>query len=492
MESMESDKESNGSKSRIKKKIFHLKLVAPEEGGEGLPYAPEDWPKPGDTWGWRVGRRVANTGHYLDRYLYLPRRLLHHESSIGSLEKSIRRKKHGFASKLSVERYVRAAFPAADINAFFASFIWRIPAKQASINGNADGHSFSVLSEETAEHSSSDSQSDGVACKAGNKMCNSLVEQEEGSTLAAMSCDICCIEPHFCRDCCCILCCKTVNSSYGGYSYIKCEAVVSEGFSCGHVAHLNCALQTYMAGIVGGSIGLDAEYYCRRCDARTDLVPHVMRLIQTSEYIDSPDEIEKVLNIGVCILRGSQRTEAKGLQNRIELAMKKLRSGTIPEDIWKTEEDISPISTGVYPAINATIKVTASQDIFDDRKSLPHVVSKSSDYQNESQKLDIEIECVLQALQRSQKAEYKLAEERLLSEKNYLQNLCQQLDKERLALGRHTKRAKTDALQSAVSKMMDQIKQEFAKLKDMEKVANGFGRTSRCILKEHFGLEIED
>jgi hypothetical protein len=38
---------------------------------------------------------------------------------------------------------------------------------------------------------------------------------------------------------------------------------------------------------------------------------------------------------------------------------------------------------------------------------------------------------------------------------------------------------------------VDQIKREVTKLKDMEEVANGFGRTSKDILKEHFGLEVE-
>lgn len=180
-------------------------------------------------------------------------------------------------------------------------------------------------SDETAEHSLSDSQSDGMGCKAGNKMCDSLVVQAENLAAARMPCDICCSEPGFCRDCCCILCCKTINSNYGGYSHIKCEAMVSEGYICGHVAHINCALRAYMAGTVGGIIGLDAEYYCRRCDARTDLVPHAMRLFQTCESVDSPDEIDKILNVGICILRGSQKTDAKGLLNRIELVIEKVK-----------------------------------------------------------------------------------------------------------------------------------------------------------------------
>lgn len=182
----------------------------------------------------------------------------------------------------------------------------------------------SLLSQPTVEYTVFDSNSDTGGCKAGNKMCNSLVEQVENSPLAVMPCDICCSEPRFCRDCCCILCCKPVDYTYGGYSFIKCEAVVGEGNICGHIAHIDCSLRCYMAGKVGGSIGLDAEYYCRRCDARTDLVSHVTRLLQTCELIDSRDDIEKILKVGSSVLRGSQRASAKGLLNRIEVAITKV------------------------------------------------------------------------------------------------------------------------------------------------------------------------
>lgn len=221
----------------------------------------------------------------------------------------------------------------------------------------------------------------------------------ENSPLGAMVCDLCCNEPRFCRDCCCILCCKTVDYSHGGYSYIRCEEIVEEGGICAHIAHLNCALRSYMAGKVGGSIGLDAEYYCRRCDAKTDLVPHVTRLLQTCKSIDSRRDIEKILKVGISILRGSERTGAKRLFNRIELAIRKvnmiffsyiskeylscfssyswplhgfyfylfifiikvfcivincfhqLNCGTCLEDIWKVEDDFLAYSTGKSPKL---------------------------------------------------------------------------------------------------------------------------------------------
>ncbi|KAM7256274.1 hypothetical protein ACFE04_012015 [Oxalis oulophora] len=83
--------------------------------GVGLPYAPENWPNPGDKWTWRVGRRVKNSGYYNDRFLYLPKSYVHFGTP-----------KQPFASKPSVERYIAETFPGADINAFFASFTWDI------------------------------------------------------------------------------------------------------------------------------------------------------------------------------------------------------------------------------------------------------------------------------------------------------------------------------------------------------------------------------
>lgn len=476
MEDMEIDEESNGNGEE--ENSYNLRPVAPDESGAGLPYAPEDWPNPGDIWTWRVGKRVAITGHYLDRYLYLPTRLC------------LGRKKSGFASKLAVERYVKEAFPNEDLDAFFNSFSWRIPANPSSLNGNVRRKIFSPLpSEETAEFSISDT--DGVGCRAGNKKCGNLFVQTENTSLPAMPCDICCSEPNFCRDCCCLLCSKTVSSKYGGYSYIKCESVVSDGHICGHVAHINCALRTYMAGCVGGSIGLDAGYYCRRCDARTDLVPHVTMFLQTCESVDSRDEIKKMLSVAICILRGSQRTDANKLLNRVEAANMKLKCGTSLEDIWKGEEDISAISTAVSLNQNATVEAADYEDILDDKSSLPDVVPLSSPHRLETEKLDEEIDQVLEALKKSQEHEYRIAEERLYAQKKYLQNLYQQLDKEKSELSGHVSNSKADDLLSAVMKRVTQIKHEARKLKEMKEVVNGFGRTSKDILQEHFGLEFE-
>ncbi|KAF5738643.1 hypothetical protein HS088_TW13G01544 [Tripterygium wilfordii] len=474
---METDNESN--MSEMKENKFFLRPVDPEDYGEGLPYAPVDWPNRGDIWGWKVGKRVALQGHFLDRYLYLPSRLCSRDS-----------KKRSFKSKLSVEHYIQATFPNADIDAFFASFSWKIPSKNQSTNGKSVLRSLVPLPPDT-EHSESVCQSDTIGCKAGNKTCSSFMETAEGSPSAVMPCDICCAEPRFCRECCCILCSKTVTLDFRDYSYVKCQAIVGEGYLCGHVAHINCALRSYLAGTVGGSIGLDAEYYCRRCDARTDLVPYVKGVLQNWEDINSRDDLDKILNIGLCILRGSQKIGTRELLNRIELAMAKLKCGSSLEDIFKDEDGAQVISTGVLDTGNAALEATNDEDCVDDRTTSLQVVTESSDYLNESLKLENKIDEVLQALRKSQELEYKIAEEQLHAQKNYLRNLYQQLDKERSALAHRTSRIEPGSLHAAISNRLDQVNREIVKLKEMEEVAEGFGKTPNRILREHFGMEIE-
>lgn len=120
----EGDTDNNGTAT---KGALVLRPVDPEESGVGLPYAPENWPNPGDIWGWRTGRRIAITGHFRDRYLYLPANLSRTDNA-GSGSK----RRRTFASKPSIERYIQEYFPDADINAFFASFSWKVPAIQSA------------------------------------------------------------------------------------------------------------------------------------------------------------------------------------------------------------------------------------------------------------------------------------------------------------------------------------------------------------------------
>lgn len=123
-ESMEADipNETNGFTSGIKKNDLDICPVSPLASGEGLPYAPVDWPNPGDTWSWKVGRRVNKSGFYQDRYLFLPRRL-----------QNSSRRRESFSSKLSLKRYVQKQDPNINIAAFFGSFSWRVPPKRGKL-----------------------------------------------------------------------------------------------------------------------------------------------------------------------------------------------------------------------------------------------------------------------------------------------------------------------------------------------------------------------
>uniref|UniRef100_A0A2P2KCA1 Uncharacterized protein MANES_03G177600 n=2 Tax=Rhizophora mucronata TaxID=61149 RepID=A0A2P2KCA1_RHIMU len=112
---LEKDNESNSLFSTKDNNIVWP--VLPGESGEGLPYAPVDWPNPGDNWTWRVGRRYNNAGYFQDRFLYPPKHL--QRATGGKM----------FASKPAIEKYIQTHFPGADVNAFFASFTWKVPTK---------------------------------------------------------------------------------------------------------------------------------------------------------------------------------------------------------------------------------------------------------------------------------------------------------------------------------------------------------------------------
>ncbi|KAK1401214.1 hypothetical protein POM88_000819 [Heracleum sosnowskyi] len=135
-----------------------------------------------------------------------------------------------------------------------------------------------------AEHSWSGSQHETSGCKAGNKLCSSLIEPGKPPS-GTMFCEICCSEPGFCRSCCCILCSMTVDPANESYSFIRCEATVENKTTCGHLAHLDCGLKSHMAGTVGGRVCLDVEYYCRRSGMACNINEnHALKVDE--EYVD--------------------------------------------------------------------------------------------------------------------------------------------------------------------------------------------------------------
>ncbi|KAL3648967.1 hypothetical protein CASFOL_005370 [Castilleja foliolosa] len=108
---------TNGSSHEIEKTGNPLTHVLPKATGEGLPYAPADFPDPGDVWTWKVGNKIKS-GFYTHRFLFVPKRL----------QKSPSRK-IWLGSKKAIIHYLQSEFPDVDIDKFFASFTWEIPAK---------------------------------------------------------------------------------------------------------------------------------------------------------------------------------------------------------------------------------------------------------------------------------------------------------------------------------------------------------------------------
>jgi len=97
-------------------KAFDLHPVSPNSSGEGLPYAPEGWPNPGDIWGWKVLSRTNKAGYFLDRHLYPPKSL-----------QTPSNKRHSLRTKPDIEKYIESNFPSMSIEAFFDLFSWQIP-----------------------------------------------------------------------------------------------------------------------------------------------------------------------------------------------------------------------------------------------------------------------------------------------------------------------------------------------------------------------------
>ncbi|XP_047319328.1 protein OBERON 2-like isoform X2 [Impatiens glandulifera] len=477
---MEIDNPNHIDENMVKNEL-NLYPVSANNSGQGLPYAPVDWPESGDVWAWKVGKRISGSGYFLDRYLYIPKRL-----------KSSSSKKRSFASKLSVKEFIMERFPDANVDTFFSSFSWKIPSHNWSATKDEEEISFvSISSDEMPEQSDPDSQSVILRCKAGNKMCISLVEKTSPSA-EVMICHLCCSEPSFCTDCCCILCSRTIKTINGDLSYIRCEAAASENYICGHIAHVNCALQSFMAGTVGGIIGLDAEYYCRRCDARTDLVPHVRKLIKACQSNSSKDDVERSLNMCTGILRGSKRTEAKKLLSSVEVVTRKLKNGAQLEEVWKVEDTATSVAGDISDNGRDTMDIANIEEMEDFSTDVDDkFVSGEIEHHIDSGKLEEEIDQVLQELRKSQENEYRIAEERLHAQKSYLLYLNEQLSLEKSRLPTCTLSTERVSLLEAVKSRIDQIRWQTMKLKNMQGVSKGFGRVSNDVLNGYFGFETD-
>lgn len=527
-----------------------LEPVGPSQGGEGFPYAPGEWPNPGDKWKWKVGKRKTSHGYWADRYLILPKTL--HRG----------KKQAWFTSKGAVEKYLMKHFPNADHETFFASFQWQIPCPPLSPtpaqdkNGGRIAYTIKRLR-------GSDSRCDGqtpvkIHCKAGNLKCR--LETGKGKFSNALDCDICCVESGFCRECSCILCGKSVNQELGENNFVQCEGNLGEDFICGHVAHLECAVICQTAGVVR-SIGLDVEYYCRRCDKKTDLLKHVLGLIPTPELSKTGTDFGSNLNLALRLVQGTQQLGARILENLFQKAVKKLQSGMQLKDIFgdfqyssvtvnagKVDNIKENIPSLMEPSSNTpilltkldckggihceTVRLPASlvstsaatnegadldygirsasrtvcSDLLQSRTLAPDMSSekgnasahdqfkrtrllskdtqsqRASDLQNlpdciRALKLENMVFQSLHTLRQSQETEFKLAQEKLFAQKDFVLSLFQQMDGTSCEFAKNP----SPSLENSADK-------EHEKFVNMLAIANGFGSTPKGVLRHYFGI----
>ncbi|WMV46968.1 hypothetical protein MTR67_040353 [Solanum verrucosum] len=83
-----------------------------------------------------------------------------------------------------------------------------------------------------------------------------------------------------------------------------------------------------------------------------DLVPHALKLLNTCTFVASRADIEKILNVGICILRGSQERSGKELLHLIESIKAKLTKGVCIQDAFKKESCVD--STGNFSALSSS------------------------------------------------------------------------------------------------------------------------------------------
>eukprot|EP00252_Welwitschia_mirabilis_P001259 TRINITY_DN11153_c0_g1_i1.p1 TRINITY_DN11153_c0_g1~~TRINITY_DN11153_c0_g1_i1.p1 ORF type:complete len:386 (-),score=70.43 TRINITY_DN11153_c0_g1_i1:23-1075(-) len=344
--------------------------------GRGSPFAPpDDWPIAGDAWGWRVGRRVSSDGLYFsDRYLYPPRRF--------------QQRFRELRSKSQAAFFVNECLRGQEnqnikVEDFFALFQWKVPCSATSPgdvairpkkckgtnaeNGNIKrkvGEACNGTESETAtelqelrtaalqgklhdhnkrlarllyvdlegrvhESLSSSRRKQNVIkakklCPAGNVCCTLTTgKRRSWGNTEAIQCLICCTEPGFCGECCCILCGKATNQSQENWNYIKCEQKVEGELICGHVAHMECALDCNTAGVLTDQ-GLDVEYYCRRCDLKTDLMMHVDQLLNQSHILKDSAGAIKNMELALRFLNGTERKGGQKLKTLLELSLNKV------------------------------------------------------------------------------------------------------------------------------------------------------------------------
>ncbi|XP_024384987.1 uncharacterized protein [Physcomitrium patens] len=265
--------------------------------GAGWPYAPQGWPKSDDKWGWRVGKRVDGNSLWIDRHIMLPMSLLKGRKPGKPVE---------FASRKRLLEYFKQNFPQIGPDSICKAFDWKIPAlKGTEIKEATNKRGWTTNRDKPPSLYEDDGcQKLKKRCRAGNPDC--LLEQGKGDVpkpLQNLACRICCSEPSFCRECKCILCCGSFLADADGISIIRClNSPVSGHGICGHASHLECALNSQLAGSIKKS-GLDMEYMCRRCDRKTDLRRTFSRLIGVMNKTATQSKVENSLQLALRIVQ---------------------------------------------------------------------------------------------------------------------------------------------------------------------------------------------
>ncbi|KAG0557562.1 hypothetical protein KC19_11G140500 [Ceratodon purpureus] len=307
---------------------FRRHPVPPGGKGEGWPYAPQGWPKPDDKWGWRVGQRAAPTSLWIDRYVTLPVSLMK--------GKKINISDEQFASKKSLVEYLKQTFPGMmDPNSIFKAFDWKVPALK-NVEG-PEKRGSAVKRDKTSPMDVNDSwQKSKKQCRAGNPHCPiTKGKLNESESLERLYCNICCIEPNFCRECMCILCCKLFARDVDDFCIIQCRntplagpnSLPSERGICGHTAHLDCALKNQLAGVIK-KYRLNLEYMCRRCDRKTNLKETLSRLV--SEFMNAEEsKVDSSLQLlmRVMVDPGDEASSSRKIQEILLGALKKVQEG---------------------------------------------------------------------------------------------------------------------------------------------------------------------
>jgi len=110
-------------------------------------------------------------------------------------------------------------------------------------------------------------------------------------------------------------------------------------------------------------------------------------------------------------------------------------------------------------------------------------------------KFENKINQALHGLRKSQEAEYKLAQQKLYAQKDFLLSLFQELD---IANNEFTNDSSSSSLDNfddllvGVSDRVGRLRKETAKFGQMLSITNGFGRTRKDILRDYFEVLMED